>query len=236
MDVGSYYDDFAPRYEARREFGYHKLIDDLEAELVADVVPSCGSVLEVGCGTGLVLDRIRQRAATIVGLDISAGMLSRARGRGFAVTRGDACALPFEASSFDVVCSFKVLAHVPAIEAALEEMTRVLRPGGHLVLDFYNPFSLRYLVKRIVGHRRTGTTVSEGDVTTRWDDPRRLGELLPSEVAIQSLHGVRVITPAAGVLDLPFVGSAFAWCEQRLLRWPRAAPFGGFVVAVAQKQ
>ena len=52
---------------------------------------------------------------------------------------------------FDLTYSFKVLAHVPEIRAALVELARVTAPGGHLALEFYNPWSLRYAAKRLAG-------------------------------------------------------------------------------------
>jgi SAM-dependent methyltransferase len=235
MDVGHYYDDFAPRYEARRGFGYHKLIDDLEAGIAAEGLPAGGRALEVGCGTGLVLERLRARGAAVVGVDISRGMLALARGRELDVTRGDALALPFAEASFDLVCSFKVLAHIPRIEAALGELTRVLRPGGRLVVDFYNALSLRYLVKRVVGHRRTGRSVDEGDVTTRWDSAWRVAEYFPKDVVIEQMRGVRLVTPAAQALDAPLIGRALGRVERALSSRPALAPLGGFVVVVAKK-
>src|SRR5690606_41665954 len=84
-----------------------------------------GDVLEVGCGTGLVLSRIREFAREARGVDLSPGMLELARERGLDVVVGSATALPFPDAAFDVTCSFKVLAPVPAIEQALTETARV---------------------------------------------------------------------------------------------------------------
>src|SRR5690242_18527125 len=109
----SYYDAFAERYEARRgendPGGYHGLVDELETEFVRRFADR-RSVLEVGCGTGLLLRRIAGFAAATRGVDLSPGMLEKARERGLDVVEGSATALPFADESFDVTCSFKVLA------------------------------------------------------------------------------------------------------------------------------
>jgi len=63
------------------------------------------------------------------------------------VVQGSVTDIPFPDARFDVVYSFKVLAHVERIREALAEMARVLRPGGYLLAEFYNPLSLRGLIK-----------------------------------------------------------------------------------------
>src|SRR5690606_25988957 len=67
-----YYGRFAASYETRRHPGYHLLVDELEAGLP---LPHAAGrdVLEVGCGTGLILDRVAKVARTAVGMDLSAG-------------------------------------------------------------------------------------------------------------------------------------------------------------------
>jgi ubiquinone/menaquinone biosynthesis C-methylase UbiE len=128
-----YYDEFSATYDHGRDRGYHALIDDLESEVV---LRHCvgKDVLEVGCGTGLILDRLRSDARSVTGVDLSAGMLGHATRRGLRVLQGSATGLPFADASFDVACSFKVLPHVAQIRLALTEIARVTRPGGTLLL------------------------------------------------------------------------------------------------------
>src|SRR6188768_3345287 len=79
-----YYDAFAKNYEAERgarsRGGYHDLIDELEAEFVRRFATG-KDVLEVGCGTGLVLRRIAEFARSARGVDLSPKMLELARER-----------------------------------------------------------------------------------------------------------------------------------------------------------
>jgi len=229
-----YYDDFSTGYERERGVGYHRLIDDLELQVLAPLV-SGRRVLEVGCGTGLILGPVAGRAANAWGLDLSPAMLQKARARGLNVLLGSATELPFLDASFDLVCSFKVLPHVPNIRTALAEIARVTRPGGTIVLEFYNPWSLRYLAKRIAGPQPISDGRTEADVFTRWDSPRAVRELLPSGVELEAFRGVRVFTPAAFAHKLPVVSTVLQLLERAAVDSPLRY-FGGFLIAILRKR
>src|SRR5207302_8605475 len=111
LDNRAYYDDFADWYENERHRPYHRMLDDLEVELVARYATG-KQVLEVGCGTGLLLHRVARFAAGARGIDLSGGMLAKAAARGLPVAQASATALPIATASVDVAYSFKVLAHV----------------------------------------------------------------------------------------------------------------------------
>ena len=234
LDNRTYYDGFAGWYENDRHLPYHRMLDDLEVELVERYAAG-KAALEVGCGTGLILEKLAKIARRAEGVDLSPGMLALAKERGLDVREGSATELPFADESFDVAVSFKVLAHVPDIERALAEMARVCRPGGHVIAELYNPWSLRFLAKKLAGPQPISDGRTEADVYTRWDPPTRLKKLLPSSVELVGVHGVRVFTPAAFVHRIPVVGTLFAQAERLAvsspLRW-----FGGFLVAVAKKR
>ena len=233
IDAKGYYDDFAGWYERKRHHGYHAMLDELELGIVRSFAGGA-EVLEVGCGTGLIMRGLDGRARRLVGVDISPGMLAEARRRGFDVFEGRAEKLPFADASFDLVYSFKVLAHVPDIELALREMARVLRPGGHLVAEFYNALSLRRLAKRLGGPGRISAERTEAEMFTRWDTPRQILGYLPPGTTFEGWRGVRVLTPAALVHDVPLLGKAIDKAERLAVRSPLAR-FGGFLVAVCRK-
>lgn len=230
----AYYDDFSRRYEAGRDRGYHFLIDELEYAAAAPYLAG-RRVLEAGCGSGLLLERLAREAASACGFDLSLGMVRQARDRGLDVVLGDITAIPFTDCSFDVVCSFKVLAHVPDIGRAISELARVTTPGGHLLLEFYNPWSLRYLAKRLAGPGRISDGRTEADVFTRWDSPPAVRQLLTPRLQLDGFRGVRVFTPAALAHRLPLVAGALASLERLALDSPLRA-FGGFLIAVARKR
>jgi ubiquinone/menaquinone biosynthesis C-methylase UbiE len=235
-DNREYYDAFAARYELHRgersRGGYHDLVDELESEFVRRFA-SGKDVLEVGCGTGLILQRLDAFARSTCGVDLSPNMLELARRRQLNVQLGSATRLPFRDGSFDVACAFKVLAHVREVRLALSEMARVVRPGGHVIAEFYNPWSLRAVVKRLCPPRQVAEGISEANVFTRYDSPTAVRSLVPMGCQLVASRGVRIVIPSAGVMQWPVARSLFRFAEQRLCE-SRLAPFGGFWIAAFQ--
>lgn len=232
-DNRSYYDQFSKSYDRGRSAGYHKLIDDQAAELVRRVGEG-KRVLEVGCGTGLVLQRIAGFAKEAKGIDLSPGMLEHARERGLDVREADCTQLPFPDASFDVACSFKVLAHVPDFTAAVREMVRVVRPGGHIVIDVYNRTSLRFAIKRAFGPRKTSDAFKEDAIGTRFWTLDEAKRHLPEHTRVEDVAGIRVITAHPALNRLPLVGAVTRATEWALMDSPLAR-FGGFVVLTLER-
>ena len=233
-DPIAYYDAFAARYERRRHEGYHALIDELESSFV-EAVPG-GTCLEAGCGTGLILSRLRPKFGRCVGIDLSMGMLARARARGEVVARGRVERLPFADGTFDVVCCFKVLAHVPDIRGGLSELVRVTKPGGRLALQFYNRRSwrgLRWRLKLALGGENTGAGL-ETDLFTRYDDVESFASYLPEGVTVEGTRGAIVLTPMAFLLNLPAIGGLLGFFERRL-SVGRVSDLAGFVTLVVRR-
>lgn len=99
-------------------------------------------ILDVGCGTGVFAARIREALpqAKVWGVDLVAAMLARGRSRWLAErghvapVQGDSERLPFPDGVFDVVTCTNSFHHYPHQQRAVNEMHRVLRPGGRLIL------------------------------------------------------------------------------------------------------
>lgn len=235
LDNRTYYDDFAGWYERERHLPYHRMLDDLEVELVERYARD-RDVLEVGCGTGLILDRVAEFAKTTRGIDLSAGMLARAAQRGLAVAQASATELPIATASVDVAYSFKVLAHIPDIQGAMREMARVVRPGGYVIAEFYNARSIRRLVKAVKPPTAVSNQTNDEHVFTRYDDAAAIRSYLPPELEWTATRGIRVITPVAAVLRVPVVGAAVRWAEHRLADLPVARDHGGFLVAICRRK
>jgi ArsR family transcriptional regulator len=94
---------------------------------------------DLGCGTGQVTAALAPFVARVVGVDASAAMLEAARERlhGFDnvdLRRGDLEALPIDAAMLDAATLMLVLHHVPEPQQALDEMARVVKPGGRVVV------------------------------------------------------------------------------------------------------
>jgi SAM-dependent methyltransferase len=106
-----------------------------EAMLDAAAVGASTSLLDLGCGSGLLLELAAARGARVSGIDICPSLLAIARERVPAgdVREGDLAALPFDADSFDVVSGANAFQFAPDPIDGLAEAARVLRPGGVLV-------------------------------------------------------------------------------------------------------
>lgn len=111
-----------------------------DAKALANLVPPDASVLEIGCGTGRVMQHLAATCERLQGIDISEAMVAKGRARlarlpnvSFHVGNGYDLA-PFETDSMDLVYSLYAFQHMPKTTAYnyLVESARVLRPGGLL--------------------------------------------------------------------------------------------------------
>jgi phosphatidylethanolamine/phosphatidyl-N-methylethanolamine N-methyltransferase len=156
-------------------------------------------VLEVGVGTGLALPLYR-RDLQVVGIDLSREMLEKAKQRveaeGLAHVRGllemDAERMAFADASFDIAVAMFTASVVPDAKRLFAEMSRVVRPGGHLL--FVNHFAAeggpRWWIERAMAplSRRLG-----------WHPDFALRDLLdPETTAVESLEPC----PPAGIFTL----------------------------------
>jgi ubiquinone/menaquinone biosynthesis C-methylase UbiE len=91
-------------------------------------------MLDCGCGTGHNLATLLRPYGRAFGFDLTPGGLLHARRAGFPLARADMSAIPFQSSRFDLVTSFDVMQYVADDYAVVKEMSRVLRPGGGLVV------------------------------------------------------------------------------------------------------
>lgn len=234
-DTRAYYDDFSTRYDDARGHGYHALLDELETECVRRWLEG-DRVLEVGCGTGLLLERVRRFAARSAGMDLSPGMLARARARGLPVTRASATALPYREGSFDLVFSFKVLPHVDPLDQALAEVARVLDRGGIALLEFYNPRSLRGLWKKVRWwQERVGRASHDREVYTAYHDPGQARACARAAgLEVVGASGIFVVTPHPLLHRVPIAAPLLAAAERALRDGP-LREFGGFYILACRK-
>jgi SAM-dependent methyltransferase len=125
----------------------HEMRYDLLADEVREHVPRGGRILDVGCGSALVADRIRDLDATYIGFDFGGHHIEYASKKYADITdrtlrtdfcRGDGERLPFEDASVDVVVFSEVIEHLIRPELAVWEISRVLKPGGVLVMTTNN--------------------------------------------------------------------------------------------------
>ncbi len=186
--VASYYDDFARTYSGQRRAGYFGFVNELETSIIIGEVAG-KRVLEIGCGTGLILDMVAlNEPAQLTGVDLSPGMLRDAKVSGHAVVNGSVLALPFRNDTFDIAYSFKVLPHVPDLRLALEEAMRVVADGGIFFAELYNPLSFKGILDRLRGAAKK--------VYLRHDLPAQVRASAPSGYVVECVAGVRIFGPA----------------------------------------
>lgn len=122
---------------------FNETIDRLQNQAWRKGLTRCGvtpdsPVLDVGCGTGRWLARYQKHRLRPVGLDATAGMLKQAATRNISCPLVAAVAqhLPFRDQTFSLVSAVTVIQHIPqdGQRASLQEMARVLKPGGCLLL------------------------------------------------------------------------------------------------------
>ena len=231
LDPQKYYDAFSRHYDRPRNDGYHAYLDRAEAACVREFAK--GLVLEAGCGTGLIMSRLQSPANEIYGFDISLGMLKAAKERQFKVVQADITNIPFEDNTFDLVYSFKVLAHVPHIRRALAEMVRVTKPNGVIAAEFYNKNSMRYVMKQLyAGTIAKGIT--EKDIYLRFDTLDEFLSYFPKGVELIKICSARHCLFSPIVLNLPGI-SKFGKIVENIAALTPAKFFGGFVTVVLRK-
>jgi SAM-dependent methyltransferase len=116
-------------------------------------------LLEVGCAGGWLLKHALERGWAAQGVELSSAAVAHARGLGLEVFEGDLTGAALPAASFDLVYMGDVLEHLPDAKAALDEVARVLRPGGHLYLR--GPITTNSLARRLAlaVYRAAGATI-----------------------------------------------------------------------------
>jgi ubiquinone/menaquinone biosynthesis C-methylase UbiE len=220
----------------------HRLIFQ---ELKAELPDWCEKeILDVGCGTGAILKQLGNPDKN-VGIDLAPEAISLCRQRGLNnVRQGDIQALPFADASFDAVICSSVLYHqwVGDLEGAVQEMRRVLRPAGVLLINVPAfPFLYSAHDEAVMTARRFRKPEIRRLLQKQSFQIRRLTYwttlLFPLAVVARTLGGSKMgrdfETGAASFTQRTF--SKIMALELRLLQ-SISLPFGVALLAVARKQ
>ena len=137
---------------------------ELLASLVASECERRGwqveRLVDVGSGTGAILERLGSLADEVVGVESDPVPLRMSAERGLDVRAGRADSLPFSEETVDVLTAFDVLEHLPDDVAAVREFHRVLRPGGSAIVSVPAYQWLWSSHDVVHGHRRRYTSGS----------------------------------------------------------------------------
>jgi SAM-dependent methyltransferase len=185
MDLAQVWERHAAWWQAEFTGGADVEYEEQILPLAGRLLAGARRVLDLGCGEGQIARLVAAGGAErVVGVDTSAAQLTEAarRGGGVAYTRASAGTLPLAGESFDAVVTCLVLEHLPDLDGPLDEVARVLRPGGRFVVFINHPLF---------------QTPSSGWIDDHILDPPeqywRIGPYLPESVSIEEVDsGVRL--------------------------------------------
>ena len=170
------------------------------------------SVVDIGCGPGNFLSPISLRAGRVIGIDLSPGMLARAReiaphGRAN-LAAADIETLPLVADSVDVVIAAFMLYHVPHLDLALEELSRVLHNDGAILAVTNGPGDKAEIRQawEEAGRRVIGSTFK----VPRWLDNFNLDN---GPTVLGELFDVVTVDRTRGTFQFPDPGPVLSWVQ-----------------------
>lgn len=181
--VGYYQDEYYKKTGGRFGGPVERLVHLFRrrrAHKVMDLSPP-GRILDIGCGRGLMLATLKQAGWTVLGTQVSKNAAAYAQEvLGIEVIVGDVLEARFPSQSFDVITLYQVLEHLPNPGEYLDEIHRLLKPGGWLILEVPNAGGVE---ARLFGC-----------AWLAWDPPHHLYHFAP-EVLIPSVEqrGLRVV-------------------------------------------
>ena len=182
-----------------------------------------GRLLDIGCATGIFLDSMRRLGWQVEGVEPTASAAAYARERfGLKIFEGRLEDAGYPDASFDAISLWDVLEHVHDPRLVINEVARILRPGGLLIINIPNPDSLE---ARLLGEHWLG-----------WDLPRHLNLFSPPQLrsflASKGLQVERIRSFTAGysllLLSLEqrwlAAGHGRGWLLRLLRSWPARLP------------
>jgi len=136
----------AKNYDRYYQTGIGKFVDRVEKALIRkylNQIFSC-EMLELGCGTGHWTRFFCEEGFQVTAIDESGAMLEQARMKNIPnadFLKADAASLPFEDQRFSVISSVTMFEFVENVDRILDEIDRLLKPGGYLVAGWLNALS-----------------------------------------------------------------------------------------------
>ena len=233
MSNEKFYDALSGAYDHLREHPYHQFVEQRELEILK---PLCAGkdVLEIGCGTGRIMEQLAPFCHSIQGIDASSRMVEEARGKGLEVVEARAEKLPFETAFFDLVVALKVLPHVLDRRRAMSEISRVLKPKGYAAVEFYNRYSIRGMVSTVRNFLPERLLKREAPFT-RYQTRSEFLDEVPDNLQLLAEKGIRVAIPFASLMEKPDLAKRLENFEDRLTNSP-ARQLGGFMLMIFRKR
>ncbi len=231
VKVDEAYQVISRDYDAHRDRSpYFRIIEGLTHRCFYENTEgkSFARGLDAGCGTGRNLPHYLKKCDHVAGFDYTPEMLQFAKEKFQNEKRvrlmlGDVCHLPFPDQTFDLIGSFKVLPHVPKVLEGIREIERVARPGAIIFLEFYSPYSFRYLLNRMKHY-------------TKWHSLRESKRLIArAGLKVRKVYGLRTFMATEYLTYLPGAYQLFNFLENRFTH-SGLNRFSGYYVIVCEKQ
>ena len=124
------------------DFNKYKAVS-IERLRIIEKMRSPGKLLDIGCHSGIFLEAAKERGWDSWGIDVSPFIVEKAKQRGLNVTLGELQDIKFESLSFDVVTMYEVIEHLFSPLETLQEIHRILKGNGLLIVQTANMDSLR---------------------------------------------------------------------------------------------
>ncbi|MCF8010502.1 MAG: class I SAM-dependent methyltransferase [Clostridiales bacterium] len=223
------FDGMVEHYDRWYSTAAGRVIDRIEKGVIFQFLnlQAGDNVLDAGCGTGNYSLDLHQKGFRVTGTDISKGMIEKARKKASSeiqFIKADVCSLPFESNSFDSAVSVTALEFVPEIYSALQEIYRVVKVGGRIVVGVIGKNSSweRYYLQK--AHKKKNSVFNSARFYT-------LGEL-------RSLMPGRLIGARAAL----FIPPHFDFSQQDVVMQletaarERGREDGGFICAASIKE
>jgi ubiquinone/menaquinone biosynthesis C-methylase UbiE len=134
--IQQHYDEVADIYDNHYDLPHGRCYHTHLSQHLMQSLPKGARLLDIGCGTGLFVEKYTSEEGSAVGIDLSRRMIERARHRCAAsdFTIGTGETIPFSDNTFDAVSSLLVFSYLRDPEAMLSEAYRVLKPGGAIAI------------------------------------------------------------------------------------------------------
>ena len=177
-------------YEAPASLFEHNMLlrRDYAAEYIASNFDTGASVLDLGCGAGVLSEKLIEKGFAVTAADrsqdmlnLSANRLARFPEQTYRLFRADCLSLPFADHSFDLVVCLGMFGYFDEVTLALREIRRVLRPGGMLIISVRNAYTpmlfdpvslgklpfraIRHVIRHLITRHRNTVASSEKPVS-----------------------------------------------------------------------
>lgn len=223
----SFYQDIAGKYEDTRygtRYGrLHRLLHYRTLEALLADRSRADQVLEIACGTGHTSRLLATMGFEHIACDLTPGMMAAAREEGTSTVffQADAFSLPIADCSCDVIISTRFLHLFPPAQqiSVLREMTRVLKPGGLMVVDFDNLYArwiyvLPHVLYNLLRYRRLAPYSIYNSALRA---SRMISETGMKVEQVQGVGGWHLILPA--MLSQKLAVKLGWWHRRAPLRW-----------------